>query len=122
MKKLFFIPAVLFIFLGMFLINSNPAVSEEAPPTTSVIGVFIYNEKGEYIEESVSGCIGSLNFGTSTGYILNAGSLPHGNYNVCVSGSGYYGYISGYTVSGSYTYVFITLVPSAVACSICNAS
>lgn len=119
MKKLFFIPAILFVLLFVILINSNSAASEETPQTNSTIGIFIMDEKGEYIQGFMSGCVGTLNFSTSTGLILNAGTLAHGVYPACVFGSGYYGTISNQTVSGSYTHVIYTVYPSAIGC-ICN--
>lgn len=114
MKKLFFIPAVLFVLLGLFLsVNANNL----APQT----GVTIYfkDKAGNSITSSVTGCLGSYNFGSSTGS-ANLGNVTPGTYNACASGSGYLG-TDTYVISGfTPMHITLTMDESAAACSMCN--
>lgn len=101
MKKLFFIPAILFIALVSFLISNEVS---SAPQT----GVTIYfkDKDGNGIYSHVAGCLNSINFSSSTGS-ANLGNVPPGTYGACATGSGYYG-TDTYVISG-FTPMHITL-------------
>lgn len=101
MKKLFFIPAILFIVISSFLISENVT---SAPQT----GVTIYfkDKDGNSISGPVAGCLNYINFSSSTGS-ANLGNVPPGTYGACAQGSGYYG-SDTYVISG-FTPMHITL-------------
>lgn len=101
MKKLFFVPVILFLIVTSFLIIKD-AIS--APQT----GVTIYfrDKDGNSISGHVAGCLNYINFSSSTGS-ANLGNVTPGTYGACAEGSGYYG-TDTYVISG-FTPMHITL-------------
>lgn len=102
MKKLFFIPAILFLAVSSFFIIKDVV---SAPQT----GVTIYfkDKAGNGIYSHIGGCLNGINFSSSTGS-ANLGNVPPGTYGACATGSGYYG-TDTYVISG-FTPMHITLV------------
>lgn len=113
MKKLFFIPVVLFVLLGLFLSASNSA------PQNPGVTLHFKDKAGNGIYSQVYGCFGPYNFSSSSGS-ANLGNVVPGTYGTCASGSGYLG-TDSYTVSGVLPYhLTLTMHESEAACAICN--
>lgn len=111
MKKLFFIPVVLFILFGLFL--SVNATNFE--PQTGVTIHFKEKGTGNPIS-GVCGSFGPINYST-TGSSFNLGNVTPGEYAACGSGSGYLG-TDSYTVGGvSPMHVDLYMQPSESLCT-----
>lgn len=114
MKKLFFIPAILFLIVASILIN-NDSANSKTELTGTTVDIYILDSKGQIIEGYVAGCLGSINFNTTTG-IATLYNVPTGTHPTCAAGSGYYGTDPYVYISGSYQAQPIFLNQSQGSC------
>lgn len=114
MKKLSFIPVILFLVVASILINSDSANSKTELIATTV-DVYLVDSQGKAIEEYIAGCLGYINFNTTTG-IATLYNVPTGYHPTCAAGSGYYGTDPYVYISGSYQAQPIFLYQTSGSC------
>lgn len=90
MKKLFFIPAILFALISIVLVNNQEAVSKDNNFHYTLIA---FREKGTGNPiNGAGGCLGYINFNSGTHSYLYFYNLPSGTHAICAQApSGFFG-------------------------------
>lgn len=99
MKKLFFIPAILFVLVSVILISNQEANSKNSYSHYTLIA---FREKGTGNPiNGVGGCLGGINFNSGAHSYVYLYDVPAGTYGACGQGPYFYSGTDSFVLNGT---------------------